>query len=262
VTRAYRGPVFGGGPGGPTEGLRSRVARGRPNWWVILAVSLGLMALLVATAGSAARTPQPKASPSEAAAHITPGPGLLWSAGTGAGTSTGTGTHPTTTTTTIVTTTTTTAATTAGRASSGTADVATTHLTAGTGAAAGSPPAGAPAAATTTTVPAPTTTTTAGSPAVPADRTQTQGYLNPPTEPSNKFGFTGTGDMEISVVWSGDTYLTMQVSCANGGQSVGGTAAMAASLPDATGSCLATVSEPTSETTSLTYTISIGPAGG
>jgi hypothetical protein len=33
-------------------------------------------------------------------------------------------------------------------------------------------------------------------------------------------------------------------------------------LPDAGGSCLATVTEPASETTSLTYTISIGPAGG
>jgi hypothetical protein len=33
-------------------------------------------------------------------------------------------------------------------------------------------------------------------------------------------------------------------------------------LPDASGSCLATVTEPSSETTSLTYTISIGPAGG
>jgi hypothetical protein len=262
VTRAYRGSVFGGGPGGPTEGLRSRVARGRPNWWVILAVSLGLMALLVATAGGAARTPQPKGGPSEAAAHISPGPGLLWSASAGTGARTGAHVTTTTTTTTIVTTTTTTAATTAGHGSSGTADVATTHLTAGTGAGAGSAPAGTPVATTTTTVPAPTTTTTAGSPAVPADRTQTQGYLNPPTEPSNKFGFTGTGAMEISVVWSGTTYLTMQVSCANGGQNVGGTAAMAASLADASGSCLATVSEPTSESTSLTYTISIGPAGG
>ena len=37
---------------------------------------------------------------------------------------------------------------------------------------------------------------------------------------------------------------------------------MAASLPDAGGSCLATVSEPASETAALTYTITIGPAGG
>ena len=37
---------------------------------------------------------------------------------------------------------------------------------------------------------------------------------------------------------------------------------MAASLPDASGSCLATVSEPTTESASLTFTITIGPAGG
>jgi hypothetical protein len=37
---------------------------------------------------------------------------------------------------------------------------------------------------------------------------------------------------------------------------------MALTLPDASGSCLATVSEPSSESTALTYTITIGPAGG
>jgi hypothetical protein len=226
------------------------VARGRPNWWVILADSLGLMALLVATAGSTPPARQPKGGPAAAAAQISPGLGLLWNAGAP--------THPTTTTTTTATTTTTTP-----QPSAGTTDVAATHLTSGTSGATGSPAAPAPGATVTTTTAVPaTTTTTAASPAVAADRTQTQGYLNPPTQPSNKFGFTGTGAMEISVVWSGSTYLTMQVSCPSGGQSVGGTAAMAASLPDASGSCLATVSEPTSETTSLTYTISIGPAGG
>ena len=60
----------------------------------------------------------------------------------------------------------------------------------------------------------------------------------------------------------GDTYLTMEVTCPNGDQNVGGTSAMAASLPDASGSCLATVSEPATESTALTYTITIGPAGG
>jgi hypothetical protein len=68
--------------------------------------------------------------------------------------------------------------------------------------------------------------------------------------------------MEISVVWSGSTYLTMEVTCPSGDQSSGGTSAMAASLPDASGSCVVTVSEPASESTSLTYTISIGPTGG
>jgi hypothetical protein len=133
---------------------------------------------------------------------------------------------------------------------------------AGTTATAGAPPAAAPSVTTTTLVPAPTTTTTEPSAAVAADRTQTQGYLNPPLQSSNQFGFTGTGAMEVSVVWSGNTYLTMEVSCPSGDQSVGGTSAMAASLPDASGNCLATVSEPASESTSLTYTITIGPAGG
>ncbi len=122
------------------------------------------------------------------------------------------------------------------------------------------PPAPAPVA-TTTTVP-PTTTTTSAGASVPADRTQTQGYIDPPLQTSNSYGFTGTGAMEISVLWSGATYLTMEVTCPNGSESVGGTSAMAASLPDARGSCLAAVNEPSSESASLTYTITIGPAGG
>jgi hypothetical protein len=247
VTRAYRVPVpaFGGGPEA-TEGLRSRVARGRPNWWVILAVSLGLMALLVATAGSTPPAPR-RAGDADAGARTSPR----------AGSARATPLTPTTTTTTTTTT---------GAAAaplSGATDLASSARTTETSGAAGAPPAAAPSVTTTTLTPATTTTTTtAAPPSVAADRQQTQGYLNPPLQPSNQFGFTGTGAMEISVVWSGDTYLTMEVSCPSGDQNVGGTSAMAASLPDASGSCLATVSEPTSESTSLTYTITIGPAGG
>src|SRR5579871_1414930 len=54
MTRAYGGiPVAQGT--GSTDRRRPRVARGRPNWWVILAVSLALMALLVATSGNPRR---------------------------------------------------------------------------------------------------------------------------------------------------------------------------------------------------------------
>ena len=69
-----------------------------------------------------------------------------------------------------------------------------------------------PATVTTTTLPPATTTTTVATPLVPADRTQTQGYLNPPLQTSGRYGFTGAGPMEVSVVWSGNTYLTMEVS--------------------------------------------------
>jgi hypothetical protein len=251
VTRAYRVPVpvFGGGPEA-SEGLRTRVARGRPNWWVILAVSLGLMALLVATAGGTPPAPRRGGgdADTQAAARIPPRADRA-------------GTAPVTPTTTTTTTTTGAAA----APLSGATDLASSARSTETSGAPGAPPAAAPSVTTTTLAPATTTTTTtaaAPSSSVAADRTQTQGYLNPPLQSSNQFGFTGTGAMEISVVWSGDTYLTMEVSCPSGDQNVGGTSAMAASLPDASGNCLATVSEPTSESTSLTYTITIGPAGG
>ena len=61
------------------------------------------------------------------------------------------------------------------------------------------------------------------------------GLPSPPLQTSNSFAFTGTGAMQISVLWSGSTYLTMKVSCPNGSQSVGGTAAMAASCPTPAG---------------------------
>ena len=233
--------------------MRARVARGRPNWWVILAVSLGLMALLVATAGSTPRTTRRGGGSAQAAAHIALGSGVHRRAGTNGAPLSTTATTTTTTTPTIAAT----------PPSSGSGAGGTALLSSGTSRVENAPQTAATSVTTTTT----TTTQTPPAPiaptepsAVPADRTQ--GYLDPPLQTSNQYGFTGTGAMEISVVWSGDTYLNMQVSCANGGQSVGGTSAMAASLPDATGSCLATVSEPASETTSLTYTISIGPAGG
>ena len=253
MTRAYRVPVGGSGLE-TTEGLRARMARGRPNWWVILAVSLALMALLVATAGTAPVHSGPRRSlgvsstgdahpisprcpdqprPGHSAPHLAhddhhddepAGHGHATTSGTALVSAHGFGDDP-------------------GAAATGPAGVTTTTTT-------------APAPA------APTTTTTTQPASLPADRMQTQGVLDPPVQTSNGYGFTGAGATEVSVVWSGDTYLTMTVSCPNGSQSVGGTSAMEASLPDAQGSCQATVSEPASESTSLTYSITIGPAGG
>jgi hypothetical protein len=121
-----------------------------------------------------------------------------------------------------------------------------------------------PVTTTSTTSPlAPTTTTTAASTALPADRseTETEGYFDPPLETSGHYDVSGTGATEVSVLWSAPVYLTMTLSCPGGSQTVGGTTAMDASVPEATG-CQATVSEPTSESTSLTYTVAFGPANG
>ncbi len=248
--RAYGVPVAGGRPD-TTEGLHSHLARGRPNWWVILAVSLALMALLVATAGNGPRANRHGRTLASAPTSHSGRPAGAGDGGAPAST------HALQTTTT--TTTTTTALAPAPRPV-GTASGTSPPSTRTVGATVTTPSAPAPVV-TTTTVP-PTTTTTSVSASVPADRTQTQGYIDPPLQTSNSYGFTGTGAMEISVLWSGATYLTMEVSCPNGSQSVGGTSAMAASLPDARGSCLAAVNEPSSESASLTYTITIGPAGG
>ncbi len=256
--RAYGVPVGGAGTEA-TEGVLSPVARGRPNWWVILAVSLALMALLVATAGS---TPRASRHGRTLASAPTGNSGRRTGAGdagassrtSGPAATTTTTAGPATTTTTTTTTVTPPTATPVG-AGAGTSLLSTRTL----GSTASTPPAVGPVVTTTTVPP---TTTTSLSASVPAARTQTQGYLDPPLQTSNSFGFTGSGAMEISVLWSGTTYLTLEVSCPGASQSVGGTSAMAASLPDARGNCRATVTEPSSESVSLTYTITIGPAGG
>ena len=124
--------------------------------------------------------------------------------------------------------------------------------------------AGAPAPAATTTTMSPTTTTapsTGAGISQSADRIQAPGVLDPPGSTSHSYSFIGTGAMQVSVIWSGTTYLTLVVSCPNGSQTVGGTSAMAAHLPDAVGACMATVAEPATESVALTYTITIGPTG-
>ncbi len=224
------------------------MARGRPNWWVILAVSLALMALLVATSGS---TPDRVGRGHTPTAAV--GPGHSSGPAHSADGSSPAGKRATTTTTTTTTT--------AG-APPPTSVPSTSGTTLFSSHAVGAGPTTTAPSVTTTTTGATTTTTTAAPASQPADRMQAQGYLSPPLQTSNVYGFTGTGAMQISVLWSGSTYLTMTVGCPSGGQSVGGTSAMAASLPDASGSCRATVSEPSSESAALTYTITIGPAGG
>jgi hypothetical protein len=243
---AYRGRVDGGGAG-TTEGWRARLVAGRPNWWVVLALSLALMALLVATAPAppASRvTARDAASPPDLPHRSAPSRGAPAAATT-------TRPAPTGVTTTSVT------------------PRATLDTVGPTpGATTASPPgppsprgrAAAPAGTTTTTAAA---STPASSPAaVPAVRTQTQGYLDPPLTTSNVFAFDAAGTTQVAAVWSGGTYLTMDLACASGSQSVGGSGAMAATLPGASGSCTATVREPATESTAVTYALTIGPVGG
>ncbi|HXY28221.1 MAG TPA: hypothetical protein VEH82_08065 [Acidimicrobiales bacterium] len=232
-----------GGGAGTTGSLRARVANGRPNWWVILAVSLALMALLVAT------SPAPHAWHRQTTAQVAPH-GHERTAPRSAADGPG---HPGPPVTAVTTT------TAPGAAVAASAPPVRSFVSA----AAIPATAAAPSTTTTTTTTAQPATTSASAPAaVPADRTQAQGDLDPPLTTTNEFAFTGSGAMEVSVVWSGGSYLAMEVSCPGASQSVGGTDAMAATLPEAVGSCTATVSEPPAENASVTYTITIEPLGG
>ena len=210
MTHAYGWAVVGGGSDRGAATAKPGV-RWNPNWWVILAVSLALMALLVATSGGGGgrRTP----TSAEIADHHLPGArptqGSPRPAPTTTSTSAPTSTTTSTTTTTTVTTTT--------RSSAAAPHPESGSVLTGTSAAS-TPPAVEP--------PTTTTTTAAQTPVVSSGGTQTQGYLDPPLQASNEFGFTGTGSMVVSVVWSGDTYLTMSVSCPSGGDDVGGTSGM------------------------------------
>jgi cytoskeletal protein RodZ len=253
MERAYGVPVAGREIE-TTDHVR-RIPRAHPNWWVILAVSLALIALLVAT-GSA---PHPTTRHERQIVDSAAGDPVRTTHDTRPLTPDGSGSHhvalaPTTSTTVAAP-----AQTTTPRANS------TIPLLSTPGASSTTVP---PASSVTTTTVAPTTTTSTttsvGSGSVQAaDRTQEPGVLDPPGTRSLGYAFSGSGGaMEVAVVWSGATYLTMVVSCPTAGQNVGGTSAMAATLPDATGSCMATVSEPSSESVALTFTITIGPAGG
>lgn len=249
MKRAYGVPVAERGI--ETADHVRRIPRARPNWWVILAVSLALIALLVAT-GSA---PHPTTRHGRHIADSAAGDPVRTAHDGRATAPDSAGSHhvalaPTTSTTV------------AASAQNTPHANPTTPLLSTPGATSTTVP---PVSSVTTTTAAPTTTTTSvGSGNVQAaDRTQEPGVLDPPGTRSLGYAFTGSGGaMEVSVVWSGATYLTMVVSCPNASQSVGGTSAMAATLPNATGSCMATVTEPSSESVALTFTITIGPAGG
>jgi hypothetical protein len=88
------------------------------------------------------------------------------------------------------------------------------------------------------------------------------GYLQPPQDSSTAYAFTGQGSTRITVTWSDATYLTLAVTCPAFNQSTGGSSAIALSIPNAQGSCQATLSESSSEDDTLSYTLTITPDSG
>jgi hypothetical protein len=211
--------------------MRSNPARGRPTWWVVLAVALALMALVAATAtrstpvGSAHR-PQADATTTSTTSRTPSGAAATTTVPTLGGTSASAG----------------------GSGLSGLGALntgAVTHT----------------ATTTSTTAPAaaPTTTTTQ---APGAGDTTYPGFFQPPQNSSTTVGFPGQGATRVSATWSDATYLTLNVTCTGFNQSTGGSSALSLTIPDAQGSCQAMLSEPANENDMLTYTLVVSPGNG
>jgi hypothetical protein len=229
--QSYPGVVVGGG-NDTTGALRARPLRGRPHWWAVLAVALSLMALLAAASGSSPGV--------RGTGH--PGVALDLPAQLPRA-------HPaqsaSTTTTTLG---------------------AMAHdLRSLSGASALGPTAVVsalqPSTGTTTTTSVTTTTVGSGvgSGPSPQNRTQ-QGYLQPPDNTSAMYAFTADGPTRVSASWATADTMSLSVTCPNGTVTEQGSSSVTITTAATSGSCQATLSEPASDTSTESYSITIEPA--
>lgn len=236
VSQTYPGVVVGGG-NNTTGALRARPLAGRPHWWAVLAVSLSLMALLAATSVRRSGVSGPTHH------EVTLGPRALRSA-----------THPVPTTTTTL---------------AATAPAPARDLTSPSGASGGGGSTLGRAAVVSTLEPGKGTTTTSvttttvgsgvGSGPSPQSRTQ-QGYLQPPDNTSAIYPFTADGPTRVSATWASSDTLTLVVTCPSGTATQQGSSSVSLTTAATPGSCQATLSEPASDASTVSYDITIGPA--
>lgn len=212
--------------------------RSRPHWWVILALSLSLLALVAAATTD---HPRPVASrTAETTSTTLPNQ-------TGSTTP-----QPSGTTTTVPS--------------------PSPHVELPSTAALTSPTSGVRdfgrPSTPTTTAPASATPpggTTGGvaSPVQPAVPTETQtGDLQQPDDASANYSFTGSGSMTISATWTTASTLSLTVTCPGGSQTAEGASKVDVVLPDTDGACEATLRETVVEYDDVPYTLTIGPTGG
>ncbi len=227
--RAYGVNVVGGGHF-IAPSIRARHMQGRTHWWAVLAVSVALMALV--TAASAGHSLGSLVKPHVTANQL-PAPTPAMSQMTHGGT-----------TTTLESNHSATASAVLGLHSQTTAGPSTT-----------SNPG-------TTSTTAPTTAQSGNGSSPPLSGTDQidQGYLNPPEDTTAVEPFSGNGPITVSVTWSGSTTLALSASCGDDSQDASGSSPIAVTLTAATESCQATLTEPSSATQEVNYTLTIGTA--
>ncbi len=220
---------------------RARPQRIRPHWWVVLAVSLSLLALVAAASSNHPgshenRRPDAAASRSLHAPRFSPTPA-----------STIITTTPPTQPVSALTQTTTTQKV-APVPHGGSIDVATT-------------PATPPTTTTTTTAPPAKGAAIGTAPAQTAPQIWT-GDLQQPTDATAKYTFSGAGATQVSVTWSPSTLLSLSVSCPSGPQTIQGSSSAAIVIPDADGYCEVTLQLLLVQYAAVSYTLTIVPASG
>jgi hypothetical protein len=232
LIQTYPGVVVGGG-NDTTGALRARPLRGRPHWWAVLAVALSLMALLAATSSSGPGVTRPghHGVALNPPAPQTPAHGAPLGS--------------TTTTTTAASAAHDLGSPSAGHALGPTAVVSALQ----------------PATATTTTTSVTTTTVGSGVGSGPSPQTRTQqGYLQPPDNTSAMYTFTADGPTQVSVSWATADTLLLSVTCPSGTVNEQGSSSVTITTADTSGQCQATLSEPASDSSTVSYDITIEPA--
>jgi hypothetical protein len=218
----------------------SRPARSRPHWWVVLAVSLSLLAVVAAVA---AGRPHPLGEQPGPRTHAALGPSR---AGPASSTTTTTSTtvrsSQTPATSPVAGPAPTSAPVTDARVSSGPV-VTTTTSTVAASPARGSNVAAAPV-----------------QPVVPTE--SYPGYLQQPDDATANYSFSGQGSMEVSASWTSSSILSLTVTCPAGTQTDEGPSPVTVVLPDADGACGATLKETIVQYDEVPYTLTIGPAEG
>jgi hypothetical protein len=125
-----------------------------------------------------------------------------------------------------------------------------------------------PTTTTTSTVSTPTAAVVSGSGSgsnptgANAGQETEQGYFEPPQDTSVVYTFSASGPTLLAVQWPTSTTLDLAVTCPSGTQQTEGVSSLRLTLADPHGSCQATLSEPTTEDATLTYSMTIGPWNG
>jgi hypothetical protein len=220
----------------------ARPWRIRPHWWLVLAVSLSLLALVAATTsdhpGSAGRRQPPRSLQPTLPRPTRPTPTT---------TSTTSSTVPTTTTVTF---------------STSPIGPVTAPARGNDVSALSSTP---PIPTTTTTAVTTTTTGLAAAPTQPARPATDKDYsttLQQPNEPTASYKFYGVGSMTVSVKWDYATPLSFTVSCPGGGTTKQGASPLTIVIPNAGGLCSTSVTETLVQYTPVDVTFLIYPTDG